>query len=76
MLNALNLAEIIISVALIIVILLQQQGSGLGTMFGGAGGESYRSKRGAEAVLFNLTIVLVTLFIVVGVAIAVVSANA
>lgn len=75
MLNALNIAEIIISIALVVVILLQQQGSGLGTMFGGAGGESYRSKRGAEAVLFNLTIVLVTLFVVVGLAIAIVSAN-
>jgi len=75
MLNVLTIAEIVISIALIVTILLQQQGSGLGSMFGGAGGESYRSKRGAEAVLFNLTIVLVTLFVVVGLAIAILSAQ-
>lgn len=76
LLNILNVAEIVISIALVICILLQQQGSGLGTMFGGAGGESYRSKRGAEAVLFNATVFLISLFIVVGLAIAIVSARA
>lgn len=71
----LNVVEIIISVGLVITILMQQQGSGLGTMFGGGGGESFRSKRGAEKVLFNLTIVLLVLFVVNGLAIAILSAQ-
>jgi len=74
-LNILSVLIIGVSIALIVVILMQQQGSGLGTMFGGAGGESYRSKRGAEALLFNATIVLLVLFVVLGLAIAIVSAN-
>jgi preprotein translocase subunit SecG len=73
--NVLNIIQIVISVILVVVIILQQQGSGLGSMFGGGGGESYRTKRGAEKVFFNLTIVMIVLFIVNGLAIAVLSAR-
>ncbi|MCA9383305.1 preprotein translocase subunit SecG [Candidatus Dojkabacteria bacterium] len=73
--NILNAIEVFLSVVLIILILLQQQGSGLGTMFGGAGGESYRSKRGAEKLLFNLSIASLVFFVVNGIAIAVLSAQ-
>ncbi|MFH0873224.1 MAG: preprotein translocase subunit SecG [Candidatus Komeilibacteria bacterium] len=53
--------QIIISVLLIGAILLQNQASGLGNAFGG---ESvvYRTKRGAEKIIFRATIVLVVLF--------------
>jgi len=47
---------------LIIVILVQQRGAGLGGIFGGEGGV-YRTKRGIEKILFILTIILVILFI-------------
>jgi preprotein translocase subunit SecG len=73
--NILNITEIVLSIVLVIAILLQQQGSGLGTMFGNIGGESYRSKRGIEKVFYNLTIILIVLFIVNGLAIAILSAN-
>lgn len=73
--NILNITEIVLSIILVITILLQQQGSGLGTMFGSIGGESYRSKRGVEKVFYNLTIILIVLFIVNGLAIAILSAN-
>jgi len=66
----LNIIEIVISILLVITILLQQQGSGLGSMFGG-GGESYRSKRGAEKMLFNATIIFLILFVGVGFALAI-----
>lgn len=66
----LNISEIVIGVLIVISILLQQQGSGLGSMFGGGGGESYRSKRGAEKFLFNATVILIILFVSVGLAIA------
>jgi protein translocase SecG subunit len=74
--SILNVAFIAVSVLLVIFILLQQQGSGLGTIFGGSGGgESYRSKRGIEKFFFNITIVLIVLFIFIGLSIAVASAS-
>jgi preprotein translocase subunit SecG len=45
-----------------VMILLQQQGSGLGSAFGGSS-SSFRSKRGAEKVVFNLTIVSGIVFV-------------
>ena len=71
----LSVIEIILSVVLVIVILLQQQGSGLGSLFGGGGGETYRTKRGAEKMFYNLTIISIVLFVVNGLAIAILSAN-
>lgn len=44
------------------VIIIQQKGSGLGTAFGGDFA-FYRTKRGAEKLLFILTIVLSASFI-------------
>ncbi|PIP51818.1 preprotein translocase subunit SecG, partial [Candidatus Beckwithbacteria bacterium CG23_combo_of_CG06-09_8_20_14_all_47_9] len=46
----------VLSVLIVVSILLQSQGSGLGSAWGG-GGETYHTKRGVEKVLFNLTIV-------------------
>ncbi|MBI4089177.1 MAG: preprotein translocase subunit SecG [Candidatus Levybacteria bacterium] len=57
----LNLAEIIVAVALIVVIMLQMQGSGLSSSFGG-GGEFYRSKQSIDKLLIFSTIVLAFLF--------------
>jgi len=73
--TTLNVSQIVLSIILVLAILLQQQGSGLGSMFGNVGGESYRSKRGAEKLFYNATIVLIVLFIVNGLAIAILSAN-
>lgn len=53
--------EIIIGIALIAAIVLQMQGSGLSTAFGGSG-EFYRSKRSIEKLLFWATGVLAALF--------------
>lgn len=47
---------------MIVMILLQQQGSGLGTAFGGDS-SSFRSKRGAEKVVFNTAIISATVFV-------------
>jgi len=71
MVRLLSIIQIITSLALIAVILLQAQGTGLGMAFGGAGGE-YRSKRGVEKMLFYLTIALSVVFLglsLVGVAV-------
>lgn len=55
--------QIIISVVLITAILLQSQGSGLGSAWGG-GGESYHTKRGVEKILLYVTIAGIFLFAV------------
>ena len=61
-----NIAQIVLSVALILTILLQVKGGGLGGIFGQAD-TVYRTKRGVEKTLFQLTIVLVVLFIIVSI---------
>ncbi|GMV85157.1 MAG: hypothetical protein AMXMBFR80_10130 [Dehalococcoidia bacterium] len=61
-----NLLQIIVSVTLILVVLLQVKGSGFGAALGGmSGGGVYRTKRGLEKTLFQATILLVIVFIFV-----------
>ena len=62
----LNVAQIVLSVALILVILLQVRGGGLGGIFGQAD-TVFRTKRGVEKTLFQLTIALVVLFVIVSI---------
>ena len=58
-----NLVQIIVSVALIVVIMLQAKGAGgLGGIFGGEG-SFFRTRRCVEKTLFNFTIVLAALFV-------------
>jgi len=57
-----NLIQLILGILLILIILLQQKGSGLGSTFGGELA-MYRTKRGAEKLLFRATIVIAALFI-------------
>ena len=59
--QALQIVQLVLAV-LVVVAILMQQGSGLGSAFGGEG-NFYRSKRGLEKVLFYTTIVLVVLFV-------------
>ncbi len=59
----LNLAMIIVSVALVAVILLQSRGAGLGGLSGGDyGGSGFHVRRGIERLLFNVTIGLAIFF--------------
>ena len=62
----LSIAQIVLSVSLILAILLQVKGGGLGGIFGQAD-SVYRTRRGMEKTLFQLTVVLVVLFVVVSV---------
>ena len=59
-------SQIVVSVALIILIAIQQKGAALGSAFGG-GGEFYSSKRGIEKKIHYATIAAATLFLVLGV---------
>ncbi len=60
----LNVAQIVLSIALILAVLFQVRGGGLGGIFGQPT-TVFRTKRGVEKTLFQLTIVLVVLFIIV-----------
>jgi preprotein translocase subunit SecG len=62
--DILFILQILISCMLIIVILLQVKGSGFGQALGGAD-TSYRTRRGLEKTLFQMTIVLTALFLLV-----------
>ncbi len=62
----LSVAQIVLALALIFVILLQVRGGGLGGIFGQPD-TVYRTKRGVEKTLFQLTIALVVLFVVISV---------
>ena len=66
--NILLTAQLIISVSLVISILMQKRGAGLGGAFGGSGG-SYYQRRGAEKMLYYSSIILSLLF--VGIAFAI-----
>ena len=61
-----SIALIIVSVGLILSILFQVKGGGLGGIFGQAD-TVYRTKRGVEKTLFQLTIVLSVLFVVISI---------
>lgn len=61
-----NLAQMLISIVLIVVVLLQTRGTDIGAAFGGGGGgggSSFRTRRGLEKTLFQLTIVLAVIFL-------------
>jgi preprotein translocase subunit SecG len=59
-------SQITVSIILIIIIAVQQRGAGLGAGFGG-GGEVYATRRGAQKKIYYATIVLATIFLVLGV---------
>lgn len=58
----LKIIQIVVSVLLIISILMQNRGAGLGNTFGGSGGV-YLTKRGLEKKLFIATIILAIIFL-------------
>jgi preprotein translocase subunit SecG len=59
----LNIIQIIISITLIAIILIQVKGE-TGGMFGGGAGVA-RTRRGLERTLFNATVVLAVIFLLV-----------
>ncbi len=64
MLTYLTIAQMVLSVALVAVLMLQVRGGGLGGIFGQAD-TVYRTKRGLEKTLFQFTIALVVLFLTI-----------
>lgn len=58
--------QIILSIAMMALVLLQAKGSGLSGVFGGDGGV-YKTRRGIERTLFNVTIGVSIIFFAVSV---------
>lgn len=54
--------QIVLGLLLVLVIIIQQKGTGMGSAFGADMG-FYRTKRGAEKLLFYATIVISVLFV-------------
>ena len=63
----LNIIQILVSVALIVLLILQSKGGSLSRMFGAETSIS-RTRRGIEKFIFGATIVLAILFIAVSLA--------
>ncbi len=59
-------AQILVAIALIIVIMLQVKGGGLGGIFGQPD-SVYRTRRGVEKSLFQMTIGLAILFVILSI---------
>ena len=61
----LYLAQIVVAIALTVLVLLQAKDAGLSSMFGGSDMGVYRTRRGVEKTMFNATIILGTLFLLI-----------
>ncbi len=65
-LPAIYVVQIILAITVILFILLQTRGAGLGSAFGGSSaGAVFKTRRGVERLIFNLTITFVVLFAIV-----------
>lgn len=61
----LNIVQIILAIALTALILFEVQSSGLGGVFGGSQSGMMRKRRGAELLIFRLTIGTAVLFFLI-----------
>lgn len=63
----LNILQIIVSIILIALILIQERSSGFSGVFGLQGSAPYSTKRGLEKIIFYLTIFFAVLFAVLSI---------
>ena len=59
--NILLFVNIILSALVVILILIQGRGAGLGSAWGG-GGEMFQTRRGIEKLTLRITVILILLF--------------
>lgn len=62
--TALTIVELLIGLVLIIIVLFQAKGTSA-SVFGGQSSSAYRTRRGLEKTLYNLTIGLAVVFVLV-----------
>ncbi|MCL4399828.1 preprotein translocase subunit SecG [Patescibacteria group bacterium] len=54
--------QIIVSIILIVLVIIQERASGISGVFGGQGATPYQTRRGLEKSVFYLTIVFAAIF--------------
>ena len=60
--NLIPILQIVVSIAIIVLILLQERSSGMSGLLGGDGSGTFQTRRGFERAIFMATIVLAILF--------------
>jgi preprotein translocase subunit SecG len=68
-----DIALIIVSIALVVCVILQNKGVGLGGFTGGDTGGVFSARRGIERTLFLVTIGLAVLFLILTIATVIIS---
>ena len=65
-----TIIQLVLAILLIVLILLQNRGGGLGSVFGGGEtSNAFRTKRGLEKKIFYLTIIFSILFLGISIAV-------
>jgi preprotein translocase subunit SecG len=70
-----SIAMIIVSIAMVISIVLQSKGAGLGGLTGVDTGGVFTARRGIEKTLFWVTLVLSIVFFILAISAVILSAN-
>lgn len=65
--NVVDISLVIVSVALILSVILQSKGAGLGGLTGADTGGIFTARRGVEKTLFYVTIVLSVVFFILAI---------
>jgi len=65
--NYLNVVQIILGIALVVLVLFEVRSSGMGGVFGGTQTGMIRKRRGPELLIFRLTIITSVLFFLVAI---------
>lgn len=62
--NIFLIGNIVLSIVIVLMILIQGKGGGLGSAWGG-GGEMFQTRRGIEKVTLRLTVILIVIFLLI-----------
>lgn len=65
---AITIAQIAVSLILIVLVLLQERSAGMSGIFGGDGGGIYQTRRGFERIAFGSTVIFAIIFVVLSIA--------
>ena len=65
--TALNIIQLLVSIVLIVVVLMQSKGSNIGAVFGAGDSSIYRTRRGLEKRLFQFTIGIAVVFLLLSI---------
>jgi protein translocase SecG subunit len=64
--NILLILNILVSIIIVALILIQGRGAGLGSAWGG-GGEMFQTRRGIEKITLRMTTVMIVVFLVISI---------